>query len=150
MNPGTNTIVRRAEQSSVTIPYERTFRQLGRQNTPTEAGALAQFRFCGCGWPQHMLIPKGTPEGMVFELFVMISNFNDDSVNQEFDENVDCNDAYSFCGLKDRLYPDKRAMGFPFDRRATATNLQSFISPYPNMRTTDITIRFNNTIIART
>lgn len=43
--------------------------------------ALEEFNFCGCGWPHHMLIPKGLPEGLVFQLFVMITNFEDDRVN---------------------------------------------------------------------
>lgn len=33
-----------------------------------------------------MLLPKGAPEGVQFDLFVMISNFDNDSVGQEFDE----------------------------------------------------------------
>lgn len=83
MNPGENTIRRRSDESSVTIPYERSFRRIGSQYQPTSAPELAQFQFCGCGWPQHMLIPKGTPEGAQFDIFVMISNFEDDTVNQE-------------------------------------------------------------------
>lgn len=83
MNPGVNTIRRRSDESSVTIPYERSFRRIGSQYQPTAAPELAQFQFCGCGWPQHMLIPKGTPEGAQFDIFVMISNFEDDTVNQE-------------------------------------------------------------------
>lgn len=74
-----NTIPRRSDESSVTIPFERTFRNLNdRPASGTDAEAA--FNFCGCGWPHHLLIPKGTPEGMAYELFVMVSNFNDDRV----------------------------------------------------------------------
>lgn len=83
MNPGQNVIRRRSDESSVTIPYERSFRRIGSQNQPREAGALAAFQFCGCGWPQHMLLPKGTPQGAQYDIFVMVSNFDDDTVNQE-------------------------------------------------------------------
>lgn len=83
MNSGENTIRRRSDESSVTIPYERSFRRIGSQYQPTSDPERAQFQFCGCGWPQHMLIPKGTPEGALFDIFVMISNFEDDTVNQE-------------------------------------------------------------------
>ncbi|XP_058827992.1 uncharacterized protein LOC131687914 [Topomyia yanbarensis] len=148
LNPGVNNIVRRSEQSSVTIPYERTFRQVALSNQPgTEA-----FRFCNCGWPHHLLLPKGTPEGMKFDMFVMISDYTNDTVNQEFDENVNCNDSHSFCGLRDRLYPDRRAMGYPFDRRAATSvrTLQDFVAGNTNMALTTVQIRFTNTVIART
>lgn len=86
MNPGVNTIVRRSDQSSVTIPYERTFRAVGTTATPKDENALAQFRFCGCGWPQHMLVPKGAPgPGVQFDIFAMVSDFSQDTVNQDFD-----------------------------------------------------------------
>lgn len=60
-----------------------------------------------------------------------------------------CNDAYSFCGLKDKLYPDRRPMGYPFDRmpRDGVDNLQQFLSG--NMRVQDVTIRFTErTVVA--
>ncbi|XP_053688843.1 phenoloxidase 1-like [Sabethes cyaneus] len=152
LRPGDNTITRRSDQSSVTIPYERTFRRIGTAQQPTDAKQREQFRFCGCGWPQHMLIPKGAPEGVQFDLYVMISNFADDTVNQDFDENVDCNDAHSFCGLRDKLYPDKRPMGFPFDRTTpvATTTLNQFIGSNSNMATSTVQIKFTNTVIART
>lgn len=79
MRSGQNTIQRQSTDSSVTIPFERSFRNL-EANRPTGGDALEQFNFCGCGWPQHMLIPKGTPEGFNCHLFVMISNYADDRV----------------------------------------------------------------------
>lgn len=84
MNPGTNNIRRRSDESTVTIPYERSFRKIGRNNTPTGDG-LADFQFCGCGWPQHMLLPKGTASGTQFDLFVMVSNFENDTVFEDPD-----------------------------------------------------------------
>lgn len=81
MSPGVNTITRRSDESSVTIPFERTFRDLDTQRPDqSNADALAEFNFCGCGWPQHMLVPRGAPEGLQMELFVMISNYEDDKV----------------------------------------------------------------------
>lgn len=81
MNPGNNTIRRRSLDSSVTIPYERTFRnQTDRPADPGSAGA-AEFDFCGCGWPHHMLVPKGNAQGYPMVLFVMVSNWNEDRVS---------------------------------------------------------------------
>lgn len=67
-----------------------------------------------------------------------------------------CNDAYSFCGLKDQLYPDKRSMGYPFDRRAEietgqeVDTLATFARLLPNTTLGECTIKFTNTIINRT
>ena len=80
VKPKSNSIQRKSTDSSLTIPFERTFREL-QANRPSGGAALEDFNFCGCGWPQHMLLPKGTPEGMPCELFVMISNFDDDKVS---------------------------------------------------------------------
>lgn len=82
MNPGPNTIRRRSEESSVTIPYERSFRRIGTDFQPTDAAAKTQFQFCGCGWPQHLLLCKGTPDGAKYDIFVMVSDFEGDRVNQ--------------------------------------------------------------------
>ena len=58
-------------ESSVTIPYDRTFKNLS--NTQSVNNDIS---FCSCGWPQHLLIPKGNEQGFQSELFVMISNDN--------------------------------------------------------------------------
>lgn len=79
MSQRSNNIDRRSSMSSVTIPFERTFRNLD-QNRPTGGTALEQFNFCGCGWPQHMLIPKGTPEGLPVQIFVMVTDYAQDKV----------------------------------------------------------------------
>jgi hypothetical protein len=82
VKPKSNTIERKSTDSTLTIPFERTFRNL-QQNRPVGGAALEDFNYCGCGWPQHMLIPKGSPEGLPCELFVMVSNFDDDKVSSQ-------------------------------------------------------------------
>ncbi|KAK7595545.1 hypothetical protein V9T40_013372 [Parthenolecanium corni] len=54
-----------------------------------------------------------------------------------------CDSAFSFCGVRDRRYPDKKAMGFPFDRtaRTGVVTLNQFLTP--NMKVQDIRIRFS-------
>lgn len=76
--------------------------------------------------------------GLSCELFVMVSNYQDDRVDQDLVGN--CNDAAVFCGLRDRLYPDRKAMGYPFDRlpRQGADTLQQFLTP--NMRSVPVSI----------
>lgn len=80
MQSGQNVIARRSDESSVTVPFERTFRSLDANRPASGTAAEAAFNFCGCGWPQHLLIPKGTPEGLACELFVMVSNYEQDKV----------------------------------------------------------------------
>ncbi|KAH8277750.1 hypothetical protein KR018_004764 [Drosophila ironensis] len=142
--PGVNTIRRQSTESSVAIPFERSFRPVGASYQPTAADELARFRFCGCGWPQHLLLPRGTPQGMLFDLFVMISDYTQDAVQQPNTPNDACSTAYSFCGLKDKLYPDRRAMGYPFDRRLPNANLAELTSAFGNMAKADLTIVFKD------
>lgn len=47
-----------------------------------------------------MLIPRGTAQGLAAELFIMISDYNQDRVDQSL-AGV-CNDAASYCGIRDR------------------------------------------------
>lgn len=91
-----------------------------------------------------MLIPKGTPDGLRSELFVMISDYEQDRVVQDLAGT--CNDAASYCGVRDRLYPDQRAMGYPFDRlsRPGADTMNAFLTP--NMRLQDVSIVFSDQI----
>lgn len=53
-----------------------------------------------------------------------------------------CDDAFSFCGVRNNRYPDHRPMGFPFDRlpRNGVITLNQFLTP--NMRTQDVRIVF--------
>ena len=82
VRPGTNTLQRSSLQSSLTIPFERTFRNLDH-NRPAQGHRLDEFTFCGCGWPQHMLLPRGTAAGMPFQLFVMVSDHAQDKVTSD-------------------------------------------------------------------
>ncbi|XP_075216678.1 phenoloxidase 1-like [Lycorma delicatula] len=140
LQPNQNTITRSSIESTVTIPFERTFRDLN--SVPSSQSGIAEFNYCGCGWPQHLLIPKGSPEGFRAVLFVMITNFQDDRVQDQGTVDAQSLKGISFCGIKDSRYPDRKAMGYPFDRvpRAGADTLQEFLTP--NMSTQRVTIRF--------
>ncbi|XP_022907906.2 phenoloxidase 2-like [Onthophagus taurus] len=141
LKQGQSTIVRNSTQSSVTIPFENSFRDLNRPAGVSQD----QFNFCGCGWPHHLLVPKGKPEGYPMQLFVMISDYEQDKVDQPAtDDAVECDDASSYCGLRNKKYPDKRSMGYPFDRvpRQGAETLPKFLTP--NMRVQDVLINHAN------
>ncbi|KAK7595536.1 hypothetical protein V9T40_013361 [Parthenolecanium corni] len=150
LRSGSNTIERQSSDSSVTIPYDQTFRN--QENRPTSGNAATSFNYCGCGWPQHMLIAKGNAEGMAAELFVMITDARNDTVQQPNTAvtNSTCDDAQSYCGLRGGLYPDRRAMGFPFDRmpRTGVTTLTQFLTS--NMFVQNTVIRFTNRTVPST
>lgn len=72
-----------------------------------------------------------------------------------FRRSAPCADAYSFCGVRNQKYPDRRPMGYPFDK-ATASingqsvrNLSDFATNLSNVAIGECTIRFTNTIIGR-
>ncbi|XP_046384943.1 phenoloxidase 1-like [Ischnura elegans] len=139
-----STITRESSQSSITIPFERTFRDLESSCPSPGEQALEDFNYCGCGWPQHMLIPRGSPEGFPCQLFIMISDIKDDMVEGSSAGNGECAKSASFCGIRDKKYPDRRSMGYPFDRMPPSgvDTLQQFLTP--NMAVTDVRIVFTN------
>ncbi|XP_022907914.2 phenoloxidase 1-like [Onthophagus taurus] len=140
LKQGPNTIKRHSKESSVTIPFHKTF----DNETISSITQSARSDYCRCGWPEHMLIPKGTEGGMRCQLFVMISDYELDKVGETTSSN-ECKDAMSYCGVKDRKYPDKRAMGYPFDRPSTSTTLNSFLTS--NMIVVSCKIFFNDRVV---
>lgn len=77
-NQKTMNVTRRSDESTVTISFGKTFRDLSR--APPTGAERDRFNFCGCGWPQHMLISRGTEQGYPCELFVMVSDWQKDKV----------------------------------------------------------------------
>jgi hypothetical protein len=121
----------------------------------------SQEAICGCGWPQHLLVPMGNAGGVMFDLFVMVTDGTKDAVPRKSPARPNCKESLSFCGSLDELYPDARAMGFPFDRIARsvtkpgtnmatqAQNLDEFIPPNSNMATVQVKIIHQNVVSLR-
>lgn len=99
-----------------------------------------QQPWCDCGWPYTLLLPQGTNEGMEFRLFVMLSSGDDLMLPPEHSEHCT---SVSYCGLKDKKYPDKQEMGYPFNRRFRGS-ISSTVENYDNMAWRTITIRCKN------
>ncbi|CAL1261549.1 unnamed protein product [Larinioides sclopetarius] len=133
--PGKNTITRKSSESAVTVAPTPKFSQLQAGEGISENNT----EFCSCGWPEHLLIPRGNHKGMDFYLFVMLTDYEQDHVNGLTDKPL-CADAVSYCGAKDQKYPDKKAMGFPFDRVIKARTIPEFSSP--NMTFQEVKIQF--------
>ncbi|KAF5280181.1 hypothetical protein FQR65_LT15044 [Abscondita terminalis] len=83
---GFNTITRVSTDSTVTIPFEQALRNSSSEDNN-----------CGCGWPHHMLLPKGKPGGYPYQLIVMISDYAEDSVKTPLETN--CKIADNYCGV---------------------------------------------------
>ena len=74
---------------------------------------------------------------MDFRLFVMLTDYQADLVGAE----KKCG-SMSFCGVKDADYPDKRPMGYPFDRPFAAPVSEVFKRPdLVNVAMRDIKIK---------
>nr|BAB83773.1 prophenoloxidase [Penaeus japonicus] len=141
LKPGKNHIVRSSKESSITNLEELTFGDIEGSGPGNSSEQLA-INFCGCGWPQHMLLPRGRPEGMVFQLFFMLTDYDQDKVLNS-GQTRRCANGVSFCGIQDAKYPDARPMGFPFDRRPAP--VLSEMSDYARLGNTylhDVTIKF--------
>nr|CAZ66719.1 hemocyanin subunit 5b [Pandinus imperator] len=137
LHPGRNLIERSSHDSSVIVHKEKTFAELVSHHDE-HAGES-----CNCGWPEHLLVPKGHVNGMPFHLFVILTDLAHDLVYDHGHRPTVCREAVSYCGLKDELYPDKRPMGFPFDRYIAEEHLHDWL--LPNMTSTDITIKHQET-----
>ncbi|GFT57363.1 hemocyanin F chain [Nephila pilipes] len=135
LTAGKNTITRNSIDSSVTTKAAPSFEELLRGDKGTEE----DDSYCACGWPDYLLVPRGNHKGMDFVLFVMLTDYAKDRVDGP-NSPSECGDASSYCGIKNQKYPDKRAMGFPFDRVIKAKNTKEFL--LPNMKLQNVKIHF--------
>lgn len=103
---------------------------------PQPPGAVGKD-YCDCGWPYHLLLPRGTEAGMDFRLLVALSDHQADLAGGE----KQCG-SLSFCGARDALYPDRQAMGYPFDRPFRQRTITQVVASQQNMAARDLKIRF--------
>ncbi|GFT47323.1 hemocyanin F chain, partial [Nephila pilipes] len=74
LKSGKNTITRKSTESSVTSTASPSFEKLIHGDEFTEG----DDSYCGCGWPDYLLIPRGNHKGMDFVLFVMFTDYEQD------------------------------------------------------------------------
>lgn len=106
VSPGSNNIVRKSEDSSVTVPDPLSLEEL---DSASDQDLDAHGRSCGI--PNRLLLPKGKPTGMEF---VLVVGATDGAADRAVD---DPGKSHSQCGTHGQTYPDKRPMGYPLDRR---------------------------------
>ncbi|XP_015605372.1 hemocyanin A chain [Cephus cinctus] len=141
ITPGENNIMRKSTESSVTIPDPVSTKTLWERVEAALQG-IKSFEVDKdhrhCGYPDRLLLPKGKPEGMPFTLYVILTDFENEKVNN-VDVSYNYGGSISYCGaIHGHKYPDSRPMGFPFDRKIE--DLDNFL--IPNMITKDVTITF--------
>lgn len=133
----TGVVVRRSEDSSVVRKPALKPADLEPTDEPSPRTELSPW--CDCGWPYTLLLPRGTSSGMGFRLFVMFSDGAELSMPPQPGK---CT-SLSYCGLKDQNYPDKREMGFPFNR-PFARPIPDTVEQQDNMGWKTIAIRCTN------
>jgi tyrosinase len=126
-------VVRRSEDSSVVRKPALKPEDLEPSDEPSPK--TEQQPWCDCGWPYTVLLPRGNADGMPFRLYVMLSDGAELSMPAQPGK---CT-SLSYCGLKDRQYPDTREMGYPFNR-PFAKSIADTVAEHDNMdwRTTAI------------
>jgi hypothetical protein len=122
-------LLRRAE----ILPAERPQRP-GENDSPEDIERIEAANYCTCGWPYNLLVPRGMEAGLPFRVAVVCSDWEIDQVGGD----ESCG-SLSFCGARDR-YPDKRDMGYPFDRPFEEP-IRDTILANANMAFRDVTIR---------
>ena len=126
------TITRSSEQSSVLLPPTLTLQDIRDRKSPdSQAG-------CGCGWPRNLLVPRGTSAGMCADLYVLATDWKEDAVSPD----AHLSGAVAYCGKRGSPYPDKRPMGFPFDREFSFGSLENMVMEVPNSAKTEVKITF--------
>jgi len=130
-------IVRRAEDSSVV--RKPALKPADLEPTDEPSPKTEQQPWCDCGWPYTLLLPRGTAGGMSFRLYVMFSEGAELGMPAQPGK---CT-ALSYCGLQDQKYPDKREMGFPFNRPFAAP-IKDTVAKQDNMGWKTISIRCVN------
>ena len=93
-------------------------------------------QYCRCGWPYHLLLPRGTAEGMPFRLAAVVTDFALDNLSGD----PNCG-SLSFCGAADDVFPDRREMGYPFNRKFGPREIDGVLHAEPSMAVRDLTIR---------
>lgn len=129
-----NIVRRKSVETPLTIDFPESLRELQSQTSTA-------MPYCGCGWPHHLLIPKGTREGLSLDLFAMVTDSEEDYVEPEGRAIPQtCRQSYIFCGLMEEKYPDARPMGYPFDRKLYVSAkgpgpafLEHLVRDVPNM-----------------
>jgi tyrosinase len=134
LQPGRNVLFRPASHASVirrsSMPPEPI------EHRGSDLHGDGDTDYCQCGWPYNLLVPRGTPDGMEFRLFVIVTDGSLDARSK------DTCGSMSFCGLRDVEYPDARPMGYPFDRPIAERSIALLPTKLRHVAMREIKIRY--------
>jgi len=138
LRPGPISISRRAADSPLFSKGPPSLREL--QNGLLNGMTEADFNWGHCGWPLELAIPKGSPEGMKYQLVVIVTPLLPGDRRNINDWNSLSRTSWAWCGIKegDGTMPDSRPMGFPFDRPSTTMGM--LFNGRGNVASTQVTI----------
>jgi len=120
LEKGKNTITRKSTESTVVAKRQRTLLELQEDFAHNNITEPELELFDGCGWPAHLLVPKGTASGNQFDLVVVLSRLLPGDAALSVHPEKISKSSFVHCGLPGgTLMPDSRPMGFPFDRPVT-------------------------------
>ncbi|WP_411017918.1 hypothetical protein, partial [Salmonella sp. s39606] len=131
VNAGKTVITRKSSESSVTIPDRETTKVLTQKVEDAIAGK-AQLTVNKdvrhCGYPDRLLLPKGKQGGMPYLLYVTVTDYQKDVVDAKVTpDDIESLTSLSYCGVLEGKIPDRRPLGFPFDRRIESVD--EFLTP---------------------
>nr|QCC26459.1 hexamerin 3 precursor [Lepidocampa weberi] len=139
LKQGQNVIRRGSMESSIVKKETETFRQLYQKVEEAIKNGekySEQKTVSNCGWPLHLLLPKGTKEGQKYTLYVVVTDYQEDRVPNTKIPTYQT--PHSLCGLHhDTMYPDNKPMGYPFDRHIVSK--EYFFQR--NMMAVDVTVK---------
>jgi len=144
---GINLVKRRSLDSTVTRTFMKSFAQLEQE---VASGDVKKPQ-CGCGLPHNLLLPRGTEAGMIFDLFVMVTNGEEDADGILGDQSKNfCTAPYHWCGRPGQTYPDKKPLAYPFDRLPPSApngrrvkSIDEFSELIPNSKTIQVILNFH-------
>lgn len=115
MKVGTNDLERHSYHSIYTVPDETPSRVLYKKVIESlDNGPVFKYHTHPYGFPDRLVLPRGTPEGMEYKLFFVVSPV--------YESNTVVVDSPVF----GNIVLDGRPMGFPLDRPADALDFTPF------------------------
>ena len=123
MKTGTNTIDRSSHESIFVVPDETPSDVLYKKLvTSLEGGETFKYSTQPYGFPDRLILPRGTKDGMPYNLLIMVSPVDESNI------------VHIESPIWGRITSDGRPMGFPLDRP-----LNPLVN-VPNMHVTEVLV----------
>jgi len=134
-------VCRDCDMSSVVRqPPQKTDDEMDDTSLPIDSEQESENdSFCDCGWPFHLLLPRGRKGGMKYKLLVFISDWSEDEV-----PTISRCGSISFCGAEGPTdkYPDSKPMGYPLDRPFKNDSYEETFAGLDNAIIRDVSINW--------